>query len=359
MNPLDILRTQGLGLLAAIREAGDSDLLRATFSASQLVRYRRAAEMLHRAPLARQRLAQASLERILVITKHARGLRHGDRYALLAELALLDGSIDDIDLKARDIVRARNAGNGPNLGRRAVRGGKTTDTNGNRTFTVTGPERDIKRLLSTLDARARSLRAQDTALTYEQAMYDALMTSTGPAPYSLMPQVIIPLPDWLRLRSHDGDETIFAATDGTTVTGAELVSGLMADDHVAVLYEPLVGPVNAYRAQRHANSKQRLIIEGRDLMCQWPGCTTPATECQMHHVTAWKHGGNTNLDGLVALCRKHNGRNDDSPDRPPRNGRIDIGDDGSVYWSRGDTVRRNNHPLLDKSGRAVAKRVPQ
>ena len=48
-------------------------------------------------------------------------------------------------------------------------------------------------------------------------------------------------------------------------------------------------------AQRHA-------LALRDGGCSFPGCTRPATWCQTHHITAWQHGGTTDLDNLCLLC---------------------------------------------------------
>ena len=47
----------------------------------------------------------------------------------------------------------------------------------------------------------------------------------------------------------------------------------------------------------------RRALAARDRRCRFPGCT--ARRCDAHHVRHWAHGGETRLDNLVQLCRRH------------------------------------------------------
>ncbi|AGF72339.1 HNH endonuclease signature motif containing protein [Corynebacterium halotolerans] len=49
----------------------------------------------------------------------------------------------------------------------------------------------------------------------------------------------------------------------------------------------------------------RIHIEGRDGTCRWPGCTRPATVCQMDHRINHTDGGPTTASNLVSLCQRH------------------------------------------------------
>ena len=49
-----------------------------------------------------------------------------------------------------------------------------------------------------------------------------------------------------------------------------------------------------------------LII--RDTHCRFPGCDRPATWCDGHHIQWVSHGGPTNLDNLILVCRRHHKR---------------------------------------------------
>ena len=43
----------------------------------------------------------------------------------------------------------------------------------------------------------------------------------------------------------------------------------------------------------------------RDGGCRWPGCTAPVHWCDVHHVHFWEHGGPTDIDNGLLLCRRH------------------------------------------------------
>ena len=48
----------------------------------------------------------------------------------------------------------------------------------------------------------------------------------------------------------------------------------------------------------------------------WPGCTTPPSLCEAHHVTWWSRGGPTTLDNLALLCHRHHTQIHAQPDAP-------------------------------------------
>ncbi|RJT82122.1 HNH endonuclease [Arthrobacter cheniae] len=43
----------------------------------------------------------------------------------------------------------------------------------------------------------------------------------------------------------------------------------------------------------------------RDQTCRHPGCTTPASRCELDHTRPWSHHGTTSHNNLAHLCRKH------------------------------------------------------
>ena len=50
---------------------------------------------------------------------------------------------------------------------------------------------------------------------------------------------------------------------------------------------------------------QRRALAARDLGCAVRGCTRPPAMCDAHHLRARKDDGDTTLDNLVLLCRRH------------------------------------------------------
>ena len=63
--------------------------------------------------------------------------------------------------------------------------------------------------------------------------------------------------------------------------------------------------VDIGRSRRMISGPARKALNARDGHCRWPGCERPASWCDGHHLLHWIHGGTTDLDNLVLLCRRH------------------------------------------------------
>ena len=64
-------------------------------------------------------------------------------------------------------------------------------------------------------------------------------------------------------------------------------------------------PLDVGRATRTIPDGLRRAVAARDRGCAHPGCDRPPSWCDVHHIVAWEHGGQTRLDNLVMLCRAH------------------------------------------------------
>ena len=47
------------------------------------------------------------------------------------------------------------------------------------------------------------------------------------------------------------------------------------------------------------------FVKLRDQKCRAPGCVRNAMKCDVDHIQAWDDGGETNVDNLASLCRRH------------------------------------------------------
>lgn len=162
------------------------------------------------------------------------------------------------------------------------------------------------------------------------------------------PLVLVGLPDFVSIVCGDGDEVVLGLTDGTTMTGAEFLNRFIAtasNELEAAVFHPAEGAVNLYRLSRFANQKQRDLARAAMPTCSHPFCRHGADACEIHHVTPWSRGGETNLANLAPLCRYHNRINDDDPSRQKR-GRIEIRGGTPVWISpRGTPVPQTWHPF--------------
>ena len=63
--------------------------------------------------------------------------------------------------------------------------------------------------------------------------------------------------------------------------------------------------IDVGRSRRVVDGALRKALKLRDRHCQWPGCERPASYCDGHHLVHWIDGGETNLDNVVLLCKRH------------------------------------------------------
>ena len=184
---------------------------------------------------------------------------------------------------------------------------------GMATVTLTTDERllgDLKHAIT------RNLNPHQPASPQMAAKLAALLRGSGGGAAGVAeavprPTIIIPLDAHTKILQGAGDDIILGLTDGTTMTGAQFLTKYYTQPLEVALFHPQAGPVNLYRTQRLANRKQRDLAKLTTPVCPVPGCHQGADFCEAHHITAWKHGGQTNINNLVMLCRYHNRVNDD------------------------------------------------
>ncbi|MDQ1743584.1 MAG: hypothetical protein QOE23_1923 [Pseudonocardiales bacterium] len=77
-----------------------------------------------------------------------------------------------------------------------------------------------------------------------------------------------------------------------------------------IVHNSTGGILNYGTTRRTATDKQTLALIARDQGCAFPGCADPPEWTEKHHITAWRHGGATDLDNLCLLCDFHHDRID-------------------------------------------------
>ncbi len=85
----------------------------------------------------------------------------------------------------------------------------------------------------------------------------------------------------------------------------ETVKRLTCDGALVSILENGQGEVlNVGRKTRIIPSAIRRALKARDTTCQYPGCSH-TRYVDGHHIVHWSEGGETKLDNLVLLCRRH------------------------------------------------------
>lgn len=263
--------------------------------------------------LARQ--SKMSIDQLALIEKKLQYVKDSrekwkQRFALLG----VSGGYETVRRQANEAVSVEET-----APRKQVRFSKSRK--GRRTMTVTGEERDIADLEHVLSRGVDKARPVAPQLLEN---FLRLMRGGGAGvPFAApRPMVLVPLPALAEILRGDGDDIVLGLTDATTMTGAEFVQQCAGAELELAAVHPQEGPVNLYRGERLANKKQRDLARVAAPVCPVPGCRHGADACEIHHITAWRNGGETNWDNLAPLCRYHNRVNDDDPSRAAR-GRIE------------------------------------
>lgn len=122
--------------------------------------------------------------------------------------------------------------------------------------------------------------------------------------------------------------------------------------------EPTLGSlIPGVDIARLASRDQRIGMALETLRCVHPDCVLPAVKCQAHHIRSWSRGGKTIQDNLAALCKVHNGENDDDPRPPWLYGRIERDLVTGMPGHRsepGKPLRFSKHPVVKKGWRQWA-----
>ena len=63
--------------------------------------------------------------------------------------------------------------------------------------------------------------------------------------------------------------------------------------------------IDVGRSKRVVDGALRKALAIRDKHSQWPNCERPASWCDGHHLVHWIHGGETNLENCMLLCKRH------------------------------------------------------
>ena len=104
----------------------------------------------------------------------------------------------------------------------------------------------------------------------------------------------------LRAESEDGG----SALDGGTHVSAETSRRMACDASVVVMrHDRDSNVLDVGRRRRTIPPALRRALDHRDRGCRFPGCGVRV--CEGHHVEHWAEGGETRLDNLVLLCRRH------------------------------------------------------
>jgi len=170
-------------------------------------------------------------------------------------------------------------------------------------------------VLEALGSLSRPTREPDDARTPEQRRADALVeicrrhldSGNSPEQGGERPHLQVSVD----LATLQGDGLVDLEAGPIT---AEAARRLGCDASVSrIVFGPDDVPLQAGRATRTVPAALRRALDRRDRHCTYPGCDVPARWCDAHHIVHWAKGGETSLENLRLLCRRHHRWEHDHP----------------------------------------------
>jgi hypothetical protein len=142
---------------------------------------------------------------------------------------------------------------------------------------------------------------------------------------------------------HVDAQTLAAHADGRCELdegwplAAETARRLACDASVVELLERDAEVLSLGRKRRTISPALRRALAARDRGCRFPGCDSRRF-VDAHHLQHWSQGGETNLDNLVLICRRHHTLVHE------RGYTVEFGDDGEVHFRNQYGVAIPNTP---------------
>jgi hypothetical protein len=126
--------------------------------------------------------------------------------------------------------------------------------------------------------------------------------------HGIRASVVVTVPALSLLDESSANNGGFATVEGVGPIpidrARELCGG--ASDWMRVLTHPETGVVlSVGRDLYRPPASLRRLVQWRSERCMAPGCSIPASRCEIDHNVAWEHGGATELQNLTPFCKGH------------------------------------------------------
>jgi hypothetical protein len=158
-----------------------------------------------------------------------------------------------------------------------------------------------------IDRLARSLRGGEESRTMDQLRADVLLDLlTGNARHGKtvggVVDIRVDLATLTRLVDHPGE---LAGYGPVIADIARRAAEAQPDaEWRYTVTDPDTGvPVAVGTTRRRPSASQRRLIEAAYETCVFPGCRTPAVQCDLDHRVPWSEGGATTAENLGPVCR--------------------------------------------------------
>ena len=163
--------------------------------------------------------------------------------------------------------------------------------------------------------------------------------------------------------------TTFMNSTGVELTCFDLVRlGMGGTEDFILQIDRATGVPLSLGRTRLASVEQRIVALAIQGVCAWTGCSVPTFEAEIHHILSYIRGGNTDMQNLAAMCRRHHRFNNDARDgshgrshveRNPATGRIGVvNPDGSIEYNDTQGFHDSAWAKLFRRGRISGLSAP-
>jgi hypothetical protein len=160
----------------------------------------------------------------------------------------------------------------------------------------------LEALAETTDSYDQRTPAQRRADALVELCRQALDRGELPARRRQRPHLLVTV-DLATLERRAGGR---AETDRGGVLAPEALRRLACDADISrVITRGKSQPLDVGRRTRVVRAGLWWAVVVRDRRCRWRGCDRPPRWCDVHHLLHWLDHGETELDNLVLLCRRH------------------------------------------------------
>jgi len=106
----------------------------------------------------------------------------------------------------------------------------------------------------------------------------------------------------------------------TAETARQIVAAQPVAEHRITIVDEAGNPTHVHTLTRRATMTIRRHIEAVQPTCTFPGCVSPAVDCDYDHHTPWSEGGETSATNLGPKCRHDHQLKDHGWDHRPADG---------------------------------------
>lgn len=160
-----------------------------------------------------------------------------------------------------------------------------------------------------LDPRTRGQRQADTLVSALQAALALAAPGVLPVTAGHRPQVLVTIDHETllrRVRTASGTAAVLSEAEFTGPIDPREIRRIACDAEIIPAVLGGEGEIlDLGRSRRLFTRAQRRAVTARDGGCAAPGCTLPASWCEIHHIGHWEDGGPTDVDNGVLLCSHH------------------------------------------------------